>query len=545
MKRALSVMAVAALAATVLYSPAQAKGDVPEEFGSEWDEPHAALEPMSLPDTDSCEVVLLDHTFVDDEPYAGEYTPSGDCGDDWSAAVLSLEGTVTGEQAPRLGLLRLGGSPVFQTSTPQPSPEGVEWSTEHDLTEYLALLREDQPVEFSLDGDVAGALDLQLTVTVYDSDEVHSPAESADQVRGLYDVAESGAELSGQLRTPRNSERLLADVYAAAAPGGCEEHWYRTAPDDAGYDCESAAGPHREVEVRIDGEIAGIATPYPHVYATGWSNPYLWHVLAAPRAFDMRPITYDLSPYLGMLNDGQAHDVSVRVAGAEENAAEWSTPTTFRVWQDHDRQVVEGAVMVSDTTADTADAAVVPDGQHQAVESQSSRRHTATGWLETSAGHKMFTVERTVAADTQHRWMRDEPGADESFSGQWSDVETRTTLAEGVAEVRRSELTYDMQASMSAADERTYSHVELSDAAEVDVSSESGRSARFTQHSEYVGDAEWSADAVEHAAVGESEQRHQSTSARPHGAEVDCYDRLLAAENGVVTRDRQRCDPPR
>ena len=33
------------------------------------------------------------------------------------------------------------------------------------------------------------------------------------------------------LTTPRNSERIVAEVYATGSGGGCEEYWYLTVPD--------------------------------------------------------------------------------------------------------------------------------------------------------------------------------------------------------------------------------------------------------------------------------------------------------------------------
>ena len=41
----------------------------------------------------------------------------------------------------------------------------------------------------------------------------------------------------------------------------------------------------------LDGKVAGIAAPYPHIYTGGWSNPFLWYAQPAPRAFDIQPIT--------------------------------------------------------------------------------------------------------------------------------------------------------------------------------------------------------------------------------------------------------------
>lgn len=54
---------------------------------------------------------------------------------------------MAGRQFDRLGYLHIGGVEVLRTSTPEPSPQGITWHVEKDITRYASVLRSEQPVE--------------------------------------------------------------------------------------------------------------------------------------------------------------------------------------------------------------------------------------------------------------------------------------------------------------------------------------------------------------------------------------------------------------
>ncbi|GAA3292049.1 hypothetical protein GCM10020295_10340 [Streptomyces cinereospinus] len=175
------------LASTLLgASPAQAAdvpaefADVPAEFGTDWHDPVTAAPPVTRPDTASCEVTVAEARFRDFTPYQGAYAPPQGCGDRWSKVVLRLDGKVKGRQYDRLGHLHVGGVEILRTSTPQPSPDGIEWSVEKDVTRYSPTLRSPQPVEMLIgnvvDDTYTGVIDVKVTLTFYSPAEA-SPAE--------------------------------------------------------------------------------------------------------------------------------------------------------------------------------------------------------------------------------------------------------------------------------------------------------------------------------------------------------------------------------
>ncbi|MFE3610196.1 peptide-N4-asparagine amidase, partial [Streptomyces goshikiensis] len=149
-----------------------AGGDVPAEFGSDWHDPVTAGPAVARPGTRACEVTLAEARFRDFTPYRGDYAPPTACGPaPWAKVVLRLDGKVKGRQYDRLGNLTLGGVEVLRTSTPQPSPDGITWAVEKDVTRYRDTLSRPQPVEMLIgnvvDDTYTGVIEVKVTLTFY------------------------------------------------------------------------------------------------------------------------------------------------------------------------------------------------------------------------------------------------------------------------------------------------------------------------------------------------------------------------------------------
>ncbi len=267
----------------------------PTEFGADWDDPRTAGPPVAVPPTHSCTVRIVDHQFVNFDVYTNAYMPPADCAGPWAKVVLRMSGAVAGRQFDRLGWLEIGGVTVLKTSTPEPSPVGIRWSVEKDVTGYAPVLRAPAQVSMFLGNIVnetfTGVLDIQVDLTFYVADRAHPEPASASDVVPLPDLRDAAS--TAPVTLPRNAERLVAEVYATGSGGGCEEFWYLTAPPASGYSCPADQGPYREVQVLLDGQVAGIAVPFPHVYTGGWSNPFLVRAAGAAgvqrRAAELRP----------------------------------------------------------------------------------------------------------------------------------------------------------------------------------------------------------------------------------------------------------------
>ncbi|MGW7787581.1 peptide-N4-asparagine amidase [Streptomyces tricolor] len=530
----ISMLAGATLLVSALFgtgAPTAQAVEVPAEFGTDWHDPMTAAPPVDRPHSTSCRVTLADAQFRDFTPYRGTYTPPEGCGDRWSKVVLRLDGKVKGRQYDRLGYLHVGGVEILRTSTPEPSPDGIAWHVEKDVTRYSDTFRASGDVEMLIgnvvDDTYTGVIDVHVTLTFY-TGRPETPAP--DRVLTLADTP-AGTTLT----TPRNSERIVAEVYATGSGGGCEEFWYLTVADPAPYSCKADRGPYREVQITVDGRLAGIAAPFPHVWTGGWSNPFLWYVVPAPRAFDVRPVEYDLTPFAGLLNDGRPHRVEVSVAGVPAGQSGWSTPVNVLVWQDPHRAHVPGA-LIEDKATDLADSSLYTPGAEHRVRTEAGHRLTVSGYLDTSHGRVTTTVTRTLANSSVHRWTDGE--TTDGLDATWTDDETVRTAGHGPARTTHTHRTYTMNGAVTlGSDARLRTVLALGDRASSVVREGGRRIARSRLDDTYSGDAAYTTDVPrdQRHAVGTSTERY-----RLLGSD-GCYDRSLTTVQGVLTEDRSRC----
>ncbi|MBT2505662.1 peptide-N4-asparagine amidase A [Streptomyces sp. ISL-98] len=538
-RRVMSMLAGLALAAGSVFGAGQAgaatvtaaAGDEPPaEFGRDWHDPVTAAPPVEVPDTRSCQVTVAEAQFRDFTPFKGGYAPPKGCGDRWSKVVLRLEGKVAGRQYDRLGYLHIGGVEVLRTSTPQPSPDGITWSVEKDVTRYSDTLRREQPVEMLIGNVVnetyTGVIDVKAKLTFYAAEGHTKPAAAPDRVLTLD---------SDSLTTPRNSERILAEVYATGSGGGCEEYWYLSVPEEAPYSCKTPDGPYREVQIKVDGQLAGIAAPFPTVWTGGWSNPFLWYVIPGPRAFDIKPIQYDLTPFAGRLNDGRPHRVEVSVVGVPEGQTGWSTPVNVLVWQDEGREVVTGALTRHQNGVPVNSTTYTAGSEHR-LDTTGGHRLTVSGYVNTSHGRIRTTVDRTLANTSVHRWTEGENL--DALKGKWTDDETVTTDGRGPSRAVRAHRTYTMDGTTTlGAGDRLRTVLALGDRADTSVLRGGKRVSWSRFDDAYEGDATYTANVPrdQRHAVGTTSERY-----RLRGS-AGCYDRSLRTVQGTVTEDRLHC----
>ncbi|MBB5118859.1 peptide-N4-asparagine amidase A [Streptomyces eurocidicus] len=538
MRRLLLALCAAAAGLSLGIGPATA-ATPPTEFGTDWHDPVTAGPSVPTPDTTSCKVTVADTEFRDYTPYQGTYLPPKACGDRWNKVVLRLEGAVAGRQYDRLGYLRIGGVEVLRTSTPEPSPEGITWNVEKDVTRYAATLRDRQPVEMLIGNVVnetyTGVIKVKATLTFYAAEGRVEPARTPDKVLTLDGAHQVGTAYEGQLTTPRNSERIVAEVYATGSGGGCEEFWYLTVPDAAPYSCKAKDGPYREVQVSVDGRLAGIAAPFPTVWTGGWSNPFLWYVVPGPRAFDVRPVEYDLTPFAGRLNDGEPHRIAISVAGVPEGQSGWSTPTNVLVWQDAGSSRVTGALTAHRAGEPAGTATHEPGAEHR-LRAEGRHSLSVSGYLDTSHGRVTTTVDRNVANTSTHRWTEGE--STDALQARWNDDETVVTGGRGPATVTRTHRTYTMDGEITGATgARLRTVMTMGDRAD-SVTTRDGKRIDWSRLDDtYAGDAAYNQNVPreQRHATGVSRERY-----RLYGPGA-CYDRTLATAQGELTEDRRRC----
>eukprot|EP00937_MAST-01D_sp_MAST-1D-sp2_P004366 g4366.t1 len=271
----------------------------------------------------------------------------------YDQVVLEWEGAVKGVQFDRYGALWLGEVELLRTTTPEPSPDGIEWRIERDVTEYAAHFgRASAGANATLsipnvvDATYTGVLHVNASLAFYSAPAPAAAAAPAPPlVVPLANAVAGGApwaalSLAGNatqvhaLQLPagtRNARRLFLDVFASGH--GCEEFWYTNLPDGLAPQYGACGGgAFRLLELRVDGTLAGARFPFPVVY-TGGINPLLWRPLTGIESFDVVPYRFDLTAFAGQLNDGAAHNVSLRMLGNNEQGV-WYVDPVLLVYTD-------------------------------------------------------------------------------------------------------------------------------------------------------------------------------------------------------------------
>ena len=320
--------------------------------------------------------------------------------------------TSAGRQFDRLALMYLGDTEVWRTSTAEPKARGIVWTYWKDMTEYLALWKEPQKIIFDLGNLIndlyTGPFNSTLTATFFmapegaehesapaiagsdekaadASSEPESTRDSANKER-RQDSTKKGTAVDGPADViipvsarksasddpsawnlgetaavdtissfPRNARRA---VFSVSANGqSAEEFWWSNLPESVTAAFNETAGmyyglsPWREVQVFIDGKLAGLQWPFPVIF-TGGVNPAFHRPVVAPDAFDLREHEIDITAWLPLLCDGGKHEFQIRVAGIDDTvpgmeitkevSSYWVVSGKIFVWLDEDGEVTTG-----------------------------------------------------------------------------------------------------------------------------------------------------------------------------------------------------------
>ncbi|KAI5792022.1 peptide N-acetyl-beta-D-glucosaminyl asparaginase amidase A-domain-containing protein [Geopyxis carbonaria] len=297
------------------------------------------------PSAANCTQEILHHTFAYSytHPFVGNYTPPA-CA--WTNILFTMTTTSQGRQYDRLAHLFLGDTEVWRTSTAEPTDAGIIFSATKDMTRYAALLREPQTVIMELGNLVndalTGAFDVTLTATYYSPAPVN-PTHTAAAVLPISARRSSQGQPShwrlpadgparSTLTIPRNTSRAILSVSATGSEA--EEFWYSNVPSSYTQTWANTTlyggTAFREVQVLLDGALAGVAWPAVTIY-TGGVAPSLWRPIVDIDAFELPEYEVDLTPWLGLIADGAPHTVEIAVA-AFDDATRKLTPATGDAW---------------------------------------------------------------------------------------------------------------------------------------------------------------------------------------------------------------------
>jgi len=227
----------------------------------------------------------------------------------------------------------LGDVEVFRTSTAEPTVNGIAWTYIKEMDQYNALWETDQKIIFDLgnliDNTYTAAFNTTLTATFFTIPNSSTPADtilpisarrSSANMPSAFQVPTQNASVS--YRLPRNVKRAVVSLSACGQ--SAEEFWYTNVPSSDTNTFTDTTGtlygysPFREVQLLIDGQLAGVSWPFPIIF-TGGIVPGFWRPIVGIDAFDLREHEIDVTPWLPLLCDGASHTFEIRVAGLNDD----------------------------------------------------------------------------------------------------------------------------------------------------------------------------------------------------------------------------------
>ena len=368
--------------------------------------------PVPRPDTTPCVVTLFsDDVFADFSPKPFTFTPPAGCPGPWAKVVLNADFSIqAGRQFDRTANIWIGGVNVYFGTTSEPSGTVARsWHIERDLTDYTALFNTTQSghvdlgnlVNSTFTSSLFGTAELQFyplehrNVAPITADQVL--AMTSDPSAGTAFLSTPASTLSKTFTLPTNIERAYLDVVAQSQAG--DEFWYTCVPNDVAGELQSCGSTgFRETEVTIDGQPAGVAPVYPWIY-TGGIDPLLWRPIPGVQTLNFVPYRVDLTPFAGLLSNGQPHQVALSVFNANNG---FSTTATLLLFQDHGSNVVTGEMtrntIGSGPNPDVAENLTTdPSGNITGTVSVTSARHfVVEGFVRTSHGRVDTTVKQDI-----------------------------------------------------------------------------------------------------------------------------------------------------
>jgi hypothetical protein len=388
--------------------------------------------PVQRPQTKHCEVTLLtNQAFADFNNKNFSFTPPADCPGPWAKVIFTGDFSIQpGVQFDRTGLVFFGNVNIYFGTTAEPLQSQTDtWHVERDLTDYSSLFKTPQTGFASL-GNIVGADGLTSTIfgtfklEFYQANFVNPAPRTADMVLPLPDNGNGAVglnnttpEFTQTFTLPKNIESAYIDVLAESQSS--EEQWFLCLPNsvasDVG-DCGDTA--FRQVNISIDGKPAGVAPIFPWIY-TGGVDPGLWIPIPGVQTLNFLPYRVDLTPFAGVLSDGQQHTVGVTVLNAFNF---FSTLATLLVYQDHGTSQVTGA-LTEDTLA-APDPTVV---SNVTFDSQGNG-----GGIATVTSAQSFTIAGFV--NTSHGRVNTKVDGNVNFSNVQTVTSTANTFGQGVVQ---------------------------------------------------------------------------------------------------------------
>jgi hypothetical protein len=170
--------------------------------------------------------------------------------------------------------LWIGDIEVLRTTTAEPTPQGINWSYERDITVYGEYLRQNSPlytyisIPNNVDSTYTGIIFVKVSLTLYPQTDVNQilpniiPLTKATANTNPWTVMTVVGNQSQEYSLPSYNDlassksssddviisEVLLEVYASAH--GCEEFYYSNVPGNIGSSLGICGnGVYREIQV--------------------------------------------------------------------------------------------------------------------------------------------------------------------------------------------------------------------------------------------------------------------------------------------------------
>ncbi|ACO33308.1 MULTISPECIES: peptide-N4-asparagine amidase [Acidobacterium] len=387
----------------------------------------SAEPPVPRPSTTPCAVTLLHHDAFDDHgngasmvarAHRFHFTPPAQCAGPWAKVILTVGFSIpAGRQYDRTVSLWMGGVNLYFGTTMEPEPgQAQRWQAARDLTRLSAIFQKPQSGQIILNNWISPSTDEPIYVTARLLFYPLAQGQAAPRVPDLvYSMSANPAGQEAALETPadqlarrftfpRNVVRARLDVIAQSQSQ--DERWYTCVDkqylaETRNYSLEAFeacdGGSFRGVEVLVDGRAAGLAPVYPWIFAGG-IEPHLWLPIPALQTTNFLPFQVDLTPFAGLLDDGQPHTVAIRALGAHHF---FNVAGNLLLYRDAHADELHGRLLEDTLTPQqpaglNTRSTLHPDARGRTVgtlDTRMQQAYTLRGVLETPRGAVVTTVQ--------------------------------------------------------------------------------------------------------------------------------------------------------
>lgn len=343
------------------------------------------------------------------------YAPPSHCPAAFSTAVLEWSAICQGRQFDRIFGVWLGGVELLRSCTAEPTRDGIFWKVEKDITRYSSLLQTNQTLAVYLgnlvDKTYTGVYHVNITIRYYPVEKIGINHQSdvhlgdlanvyrdwADLIipisrnlplnDGLWFEVENSADLqSKKVVIPKNVYRAVLEVYVSYHEN--DEFWNTNLPNDyliANNLTKTLPGngPFREVLVTLDGELVGAVWPFTVVF-TGGINPLLWRPISAIGSFNLPSYDIEITPFLGRLLDGQAHNFGFSVTNSLNV---WYIDANLHLWLDGNVKETKAQLFEHKAKPLTFSSRSDFTGLDGVFFTGASRLIVSSGWVSSSNGN--------------------------------------------------------------------------------------------------------------------------------------------------------------